>query len=84
MYISSLLLSSCAVRYKAINPPDLEYTNLTHQNGFDIFVKHDVLRKAWNFKYSRKCERKDIEIIAVKLTNTPDSVLYVDSDLSFW
>lgn len=78
------LLSSCAATYKPIMPERLNYNAHDVQNGISLSYKYDVLRERGNRRYANKEEKKDVRIVAVKVTNNSDSDLIIGRNTAFF
>lgn len=82
--ICVLVLSSCASSYRNINPTTLNYNSHDLQDGIGISYKYDVLREKGNKKYAKKELKKNVKLIAVKITNNTDSVINIGKDVAFY
>ncbi len=71
------LLTSCAAGYKPVNPANTTYYSTNVIPEATISYKHDILKG----KYSRKEDRKNIRLVAVKITNTSTNDLVFGKDL---
>lgn len=72
-----IFLNSCASGYKTINPSSLNYLSNNISNGVELEYKYNLLGK----KYSKKELKKDIKLIAIKLTNNTDTDLAFGKDI---
>jgi hypothetical protein len=72
-----LILNSCASGYKNIQPEQLMYNSINKEGEVSLEYKYDLLRK----KYSKKEEKKDVRLVAVKITNNSDRDLVFGDDL---
>lgn len=78
-----LLSCGCVATYRPIHPASLNYTVHDMQDGIGFSYKHDVLREKGNRKYANKEVKKELKLIAIKLTNNTDSAINVSRDLVF-
>ncbi|MFD1096003.1 hypothetical protein [Salegentibacter chungangensis] len=76
--LSGILLSSCASSYQKIKPESLSYNSNHLENGVTMEYKYDLLEK----KYAKKEDKKDIRLIAVKITNNGKEDLRFGSDMN--
>jgi len=77
-------LSGCASTYKPIRPQTLNYTAKNEDDGVFFAYKYDVLAEKGNAKYAKREDKRDVKVIAVKLTNNTDRVLNTVDDLQFY
>lgn len=66
-----LVLSSCASGYKNIEPQKLTYSAISNKNGVTLAYKYGLL----NNRYFRKEKKKNLKLVAVKITNNSDKDL---------
>lgn len=76
--ISLLFLNSCASGYKIINPAGLSYNSQNQEQDVTMEYKYDLLHK----KYAKKEEKKDIRLVAVKITNHSERDLIFGQDVN--
>jgi len=74
---SLLILTSCASKYKMINPNTLNYLSNNTSQKVTLEYKYNLLTK----KYAKKETKKGIKVIAVKLTNNSESDLVFGKDI---
>lgn len=79
LLMALLLLNSCASGYKAINPAGLNYNSKVEDQGVLLEYKYDLLEK----KYYKKEKKKDVRLIAVKITNNSDRDLIFGENIGF-
>ena len=72
----AILFHSCASVYKKIDPKSLNYVSRNAEKNLLLEYKYDLLNK----KYKNKENKKDVRIIAVKLTNNTDKDVIFDKD----
>lgn len=72
-----LFLNSCASRYISIQPEQLMYNSINKEGDVSLEYKYDLLHK----KYSKKEEKKEVRLVAVKITNNSDRDLVFGEDL---
>lgn len=77
----SLLMVSCAGSYKAIRPESLNYPLLTEEEGLKYTYRYDVLSSTGNKKYANKERKKNLRLVAIKLTNTSDLPISFSSNM---
>ena len=74
-----LISLSCASRYNLINPRSLNYVGTSEDSGVILQYKYDVLNSVRNKKYSKKEDKKGVQLVSVKVTNnSPDPVSFID------
>lgn len=71
------LVSSCASRYKTIEPKSLNYFSSSEVNGVKLEYKYNLLSK----KYFKKELKKGIKLAAVKITNNSNKDYIFGQDL---
>jgi len=79
--IAVLLFTSCASSYKPIGPQGLDYRNVSKKDGIDFSFKYEVLSLRGNKKYAKKEEKRDVDVVAVKITNNTSNALHFNRDL---
>lgn len=57
--------TNCASGYKMIKPKSINYLSVNETNGLKLEYKYGLLDK----KYEKKEEKKDVKLVAVKITN---------------
>jgi hypothetical protein len=77
LLFSVLLLAGCASGYNVINPSTLNYKSTSSDKTVTLDYKYNLL----SGKYQRKETRKNIRLVAVKITNNSASDLVVGKDL---
>lgn len=77
LILGVLFLNSCASGYKSINPAGLSYNSIKTEKQVSLEYKYDLLEK----KYSKKEQKKDVRLVAVKITNNSDRDLVFGEDL---
>ena len=82
--LSVLFISGCATSYNAINPRQLYYTAHTSRDGILISYKYNVLQEKGNKKFAKKERRKNVQMIAIKLTNKTNRTINARKDLIFY
>ena len=79
--IAVILFASCASSYKPIGPQGLDYRNVSKKDGLDFSYKYEVLSLRGNKKYAKKEEKRDVDVVAVKITNNTSNALHFNRDL---
>lgn len=80
-----LLFSNCASFYHAVNPDKINFPPRSNAiEKIDLTYRYDVLKDAGNKKYVNSEHKKNIKIIAVKLTNNTDSMVRISNDITFF
>jgi hypothetical protein len=81
----SLLLTNCASFYHAVHPDKISYpptVNITDK--LDLTYRYDVLKDAGNKKFVNSERKRNLKIVAVKLTNNSDTTINISKDVSFY
>ncbi|MDO1449659.1 hypothetical protein Q0590_25505 [Rhodocytophaga aerolata] len=73
----------CAGNYKAISPKKLEYHYTEENGGVSLSYRYDVLSLKGNRRYAKKEDKRDIKVVAVKVTNNTDTTLSFSQDLNW-
>jgi hypothetical protein len=71
-----MLLNSCASGYKKIKPETINYASKSIESNILLEYKYDLLER----KYKKKETKKNINLIAVKLTNNTDKEIVLGRD----
>ncbi len=79
-----LLLGGCAAPYKQINPQSLNYSAHDLVDNISISYQYDVLYYRANKKYAKKEQKRDLKLIAVKITNNSDTSITIGKDAFFY
>jgi hypothetical protein len=82
--VLAIVLNGCAASYKSIFPSDLDYTFHELEDGIGLSYKYNVLSTAGNSRYAGKESKKNIFLVAVKITNNTDSTIVVGQDALFY
>ncbi|MBW2961448.1 hypothetical protein [Mesonia aestuariivivens] len=72
------LLTSCASKYRVIEPEKIKYISKNEDDNVRIEYKYDLLHK----KYRKKEEKKDIKLVAFKITNNTERDLMLGRDIT--
>jgi len=83
LLISTVLFTSCAGSYYAINPERLNYTAKAEKGGVLLNYRYAVLEQRGNKKYAKKETKKHIRVVAINLTNTTGKPVSYN-DMSFY
>lgn len=77
LLLGVLFMGSCASGYKAIDPATLSYNSINKEQEVTLEYKYDLLEK----KYSKKEQKKDVRLVAVKITNNSGRDLIFGEDV---
>lgn len=81
----AVLLSSCAGSYHSINPQTLAYGYAPKSNAsVELGYHQNVLTEHRNKKFARKERKKNIHLVAVKVTNNTDRSLTIGKDVQIY
>lgn len=72
-----LLMNSCASGYRTITPENLTYNSQHLEENISLEYKYDLLRK----KYAKKEKKKDVRLVAIKITNNSEKDLIFGQDI---
>lgn len=78
LFVVIINLTSCASGYRMIQPDKINYVSKTENNNVTLEYKYDLLRK----KYKKKEDKKDIRLVAIKVTNNSDKDLIFGRDMT--
>jgi hypothetical protein len=82
---TAVAMSSCAGTYHPINPQSLAYGYAPKSNTqVQIGYHHNVLSEHRNKKFARKEQKKNIQLVAVKITNNTDQRLTIGQDMQMY
>lgn len=79
-----LSLPSCASYYRAIGPERINYPPSVNSEKLDFSYRYDVLRDAGNKKFVKNEFKRNMKIVAVKLTNNSDTTINLSKNVSFY
>lgn len=77
LLLGLFILNSCASRYQTIEPEQLMYNSINKEGEVSLEYKYDLLLK----KYAKKEDKKNVRLVAVKITNNSDRDLVFGDDL---
>lgn len=78
-----LQLVSCAKKYHPLSLQTMGYPGGTNVSGIEVGYLYNVLSLKGNRRYAKKERRKDIRLVAVKITNHFDHSINVRRDIQF-
>jgi len=70
-------MTSCATGYKLIKPDSINYISTNQDNEVKLEYKYDLLDK----RYAGKEAKKEVKLVAVKITNESDKDLMFGRDI---
>ena len=76
-FFTLALLTNCASGYKLINPETINYKSGDQAEGVSLQYKYDLLDK----KYAKKEVKKDVKLVAIKVTNNTDRDLTFGNEI---
>jgi len=82
--LCTLLLSGCASFYRPIHPEQVSYTKSSIDSDVEFQHKFNVLKTRGNRKYARKARKRNIKIVAVKITNGSEKNIDFSSDVQLY
>ena len=74
----------CASSYKPINPSNLNLQTKIEKEELSFSYQYDVLQRKGNKKYSKKEQRNNFKLIAVKIQNKTNKSISVSEDIGFY
>lgn len=77
LFLSVLMLNSCASGYKMIQPDTLNYRSGGLENGVAFEYRYNVLQG----KYAKKEVKKGIRVVAIRITNNTENDLVLGRDI---
>ena len=80
----ALLMSGCAMHYRAINPQNTDYRINDVQNNIGLSYKYGVLNERGNTKMAKKEFKNGVQVVAVKITNNSDTTLIIGDNAYFF
>ena len=72
-----ILLGSCASKYQAVGPSNLNYNSQHVEQGISLEYKYDLLKK----KYAKKEKKKDVRLVAVRIKNNSNEDVTFGEDI---
>ncbi|WP_300599619.1 hypothetical protein [Niabella sp.] len=82
LLLMSALLFSCASGYKAIHPEKLQY--IQSREDSILAYKENVLQTARNRKFVNKEIKKELQVVAVRITNTTNNTLLYNANYKIY
>ena len=79
-----LSLTSCASYYRAIGPERINYPPTINVEKVALSYRYDVLRDAGNKKFVNNEFKRNMKVVAIKLTNNTEATINISKDLSFY
>lgn len=79
-----LLLSGCASSYRTVGPPHQPFQQESNNDPVQVGYRYNVLQETGNNKNARKAEKKGVQVVALRLTNTTDRTLVVGQDIQLY
>jgi hypothetical protein len=84
LIVIGLLFNSCAMIYRPVNPPTLNYKMSESKDGIELSYKYDVLQLKGNKKYAKSEDRAGVRLVAVRIVNNTDSTINIGTDALFY
>jgi hypothetical protein len=84
LFTAAIFFCSCAANYKTVRPNALNYNNLSTDSSLTFSYKYDVLMEAGNKRYAKKEQKKNVKVVAVKITNNTSSDLHFNTDIKLY
>ena len=78
-----LQMGSCAKKYYPLTPQNLGYPAGNKTSGIEVGYLYNLLSLKGNKKYAKKEQRKDLRLVAVKVTNHFDQSISIRRDVQF-
>ncbi len=86
--IVAILLSSlffgCASSYKNINPRNTLYVSGENSEEIELSYKYGVLKESENKKYSKKEDKSNLQVVAVKIKNNSDRNITLNENYNIY
>lgn len=80
-----LLFSNCASFYHTVNPDKISFPpTINTTEKLDLTYRYDVLKDAGNKKFVNNERKRNIKIVAIKLTNNTDTTINISKDVTFY
>ncbi len=80
----TLVFTGCATNYKPIYPKNVKYNATDVHDGIDFAYRYGILKERGNNRYAKKEYKKNIKIIAIRITNNTDSIINVERNIEFY
>lgn len=78
-----VLLSGCASTYKPIRPEHLNYISTDNGDSLSFSYKYNVLFESRNKKYAKYETKKNIKLVAIRVTNNTGNKINLYNDAIF-
>ncbi|AHM61580.1 hypothetical protein D770_16630 [Flammeovirgaceae bacterium 311] len=81
----AVLFSGCAGSYRTINPDRIPYQQQPENldAAVEVGYHYNILTELGNKKFARKEKKKNLNLVAVKITNNTDRTLIFGKDILF-
>lgn len=80
LYSLCILLGACASTYKHVNPPAVHYQD-TKGAAIGFSYQYDVLYRAGNKKYAKIEKKRNVRVVALKITNNTGRTINPSTDI---
>ena len=80
--VSCLLVSSCASSYRNIYPSRLQYPEGRDEAVFSY--RYNVLKEARNRKLAKKEDKRNLQVVAIKIVNTTGQTLVYETNFMIY
>lgn len=81
----TVVMSGCAGSYHGINPQALAYGYAPRSNAqVQLGYHHNILSEHRNKKFARKEQKKNIQLVAIEVTNNTDRSLTFGQDMQMY
>jgi hypothetical protein len=78
------IISSCAASYKSVAPETFSYNSKHTLDSVELQYKYAVLRDRGNNKMANKEDKRNIKLVAVKITNNSNDNITVGEQYKFF
>lgn len=78
------VLFGCARGYRTINPTRIIYSPSNNLDDIALEYRYDIFNDAGNKKIIKKEQKKNIKLVAVKITNNTDKVINIGGNAAFF
>lgn len=75
IFLSLILLSSCAASFTSLNPKTFFYANTSITDSVKLSYKYNIMTERGNKKYAKKELKSGVKITAIKIVNNGNQTL---------
>lgn len=79
-----VFLSSCARKHHSINPTAYKFERVVKSQEVELHYSFDAFESSLNTKNARRAKKRDIDLIAFKITNLTEDPMILGKDIGIF